>query len=157
MSPSVYIQKLYYNPKLYSNTQHHTCKWPTVARAHVTRCHPGIIFEDNSLWDVNVILQCPVTDAAGYKYIAPVHSYHDGNFVVCLAKWILLDQLDLKGKAIDVLKSILEIQWNLYIKTSLGTKKYGPYTQVVFICRFTKMESMLLGTCKMWFLYAGGL
>ncbi len=28
----------------------------------------------------------------------------------------------------------------------------GPHTQVVFICRFNSMESIHLGTCKMWFL-----
>ncbi len=30
-----------------------------------------------------------------------------------------------------------------------GPTKCGPYTQVVFICRFNSMESIHLGTCKM--------
>ena len=35
-------------------------------------------------------------------------------------------------------------------------KKCGPYTQVIFIYRFNNMESIPLGTCKMWSLYTGG-
>ncbi len=45
-----------------------------------------------------------------------------------------------------------------YIKTTLGTNKmWSLYTQVVFICRFNNMESILLGTCKIWSLKASGL
>ncbi len=42
------------------------------------------------------------------------------------------------------------IQWNVYEKTTLGTKKCGLHTQVVFICKFNNIESIHLGTCKMW-------
>ncbi len=38
----------------------------------------------------------------------------------------------------------LFLQCNLSIKTIIGTPtKCGPYTQVVFICRFNHMESMV--------------
>ena len=33
---------------------------------------------------------------------------------------------------------------------TLGTNKSGPYTQVLFICRFSNMESIRLETCQMW-------
>ncbi len=35
--------------------------------------------------------------------------------------------------------------------------KYGPYTQVVFPGKFDNIESILIETCKMWSLQAGGL
>ena len=31
-----------------------------------------------------------------------------------------------------------------------GPPKCGPYTKVVFVCRFNSMESIHMGTCKMW-------
>ncbi len=34
------------------------------------------------------------------------------------------------------------------MKRPLGQIKCGPYTKVVFICRFNNMESMLLGLVK---------
>ena len=39
----------------------------------------------------------------------------------------------------------------MYVPTKIT--KYGPYTQVVFICMFSSMESIYLGTCKKYGLY----
>ena len=41
------------------------------------------------------------------------------------------------------------IQWNLCIKTTLTRNKLWSLN-MVFICRFNNMESVPLGTCKMW-------
>ena len=47
---------------------------------------------------------------------------------------------------------------NCYIKTThWNNTMWSLHTQVVFICRFNKMDSISLGTCKMWPLSVCGL
>ncbi len=44
--------------------------------------------------------------------------------------------------------SAIQIQWNFY-KDHPREQQSGPYTQMVFICRLTSMESIHMGSWKM--------
>ncbi len=49
------------------------------------------------------------------------------------------------------------IQWNLYIKTTPGTNKYGPYTEMVFTHRFNNTYGIPLEIYKLWSLKTAAL
>ncbi len=38
----------------------------------------------------------------------------------------------------------------VYKNSPCDQQRYGPFIQVVFLCRFNNMESISLGTCEMW-------
>ena len=64
----------------------------------------------------------------------------------------------LKGGFMVGFHSILfKIEIRAFQNMKCSQTKCGHYTQVVFICGLNNMENIPLGTCKAWFLFAGGL